>query len=151
MKILMSVSVRTFYTEWNTRGTQKIRSRHKQQNNILSTISFYGYFYLQSHFQSFLINVARMYCSYPIGRVRMKFSPHVKVKNSFPRGRRPQGEEFFTFTRGENSFLPTRLGKSSILMYFCNKLQGEKNLISRKNFSTGKENHSFPTGREWFC
>ena len=89
-----------------------------------------------------------MYCSYPTGRVRMKFSPHVKVKNSFPRGRRPQGEEFFTFTRGENSFLPTRLGKSSILMYFCNKLQGEKNLISRKNFSTGKENHSFPTGRE---
>ena len=38
--------------------------------------------------------------------------------------------------------------ESSILMYFCNKLQGEKNLISRKNFSTGKENHSFPTGRE---
>ena len=61
---------------------------------------------------------ARMYYSYPIGRVRMKFSPHVKVKNSFPRGRRPQGEEFFTFTRGENSFLPTRLGKSSILTDF---------------------------------
>ena len=30
--------------------------------------------------------------------------------------------------RVRNPFLPTRLGKSSILMYFGNKLEGEKNL-----------------------
>ena len=92
-----------------------------------------------------------MYCSYPTGRVRMKFSPHVKVKNSFPRGRRPQGEEFFTFTRGENSFLPTRLGKSSILMYFCNKLEGEKNLRKSFFFPIGiKKNLSFSLLRNFY-
>ena len=61
-----------FYTEWNRRGTQKIRSRHKQQSNILSTISFYGYFYLQSHFQSFLINVARMGINFEVYRYEWK-------------------------------------------------------------------------------
>ena len=98
-----------------------------------------------------LLNYIRMYYSYPIGRVRMKFSPHVKVKNSFPRGRRPQGEEFFTFTRGENSFLPTRLGKSSILMYFCNKLEGEKNLRKSFFFPIGiKKNLSFSLLRNFY-
>ena len=89
--------------------------------------------------------------SSPCRRGRMKFLPHVKVKNSFPRGRRPQGEEFFTFTRGENSFLPTRLGKSSILMYFCNKLEGEKNLRKSFFFPIGiKKNLSFSLLRNFY-
>ena len=57
-----------------------------------------------------IVKNVRMYCSYPTGRERMKFSPHVKVKNSSPRGRRPQGEEFFTFTRGENFILSHPVG-----------------------------------------
>ena len=44
-----------------------------------------------------------------------------EVRNSFPRGRRPQGEEFFTSCGVIILLLPARLGKSSILTYFTNK------------------------------
>ena len=44
-----------------------------------------------------------------------------EVKNSFPRGRRPQGEEFFTSCGVIILLLPARLGKSGILTFFTNK------------------------------